>query len=170
MDESNSGAWPVVSPKLRPINTPENIAAFRDGRFNPSELQLTTHHHHINEKPTLVSLQQGDYITSLCLEKASGVGFVKPKNAHGRHRSGGQHHDLQRLSSRALGLTWGKDSVKLVGVGGDGGALGQSDQSIRLYLGGYMGDPKMATPFKGSFSHHCATVSDDGSNGAGHQA
>ena len=151
VDESNGGAWPVVSPKLHPINTPENIAAFRDGRFNPSELQLTTHYHHVNEKPTLVSLQQGDYITSLCLEKASGVGFVKPKNA--LVDTGAEVKIMiSETIATALGLMWGKDSVKLVGVGGDGGALGQSDQSIHLYLGGYMGNPKTVTPFKGSFS------------------
>ena len=79
------------------------------------------------------------------------TGFVKPNNA--LVDTGAEVKIMiSETIANALGLTWAKDSVKLVGVGGDGGSLGQSDQTIRLYLGGYMGNASKATPFAGSFS------------------
>ena len=119
--------------------------------FIQVKAQRKTHVRFMDEQPTLVSLEQGDIETSLCLANPSGTSFVKPSNA--LIDSGAEVKIMiSETIAKSLGLTWDKDSVKLVGIGGDGGALGQSDQSIRLFLGGYKGNAAKATPFTGCFS------------------
>ena len=145
------GNWPEVNPKLQPVNTPENIAAYHDGKFWHSEEQDASHRRFLGEEATLISLKQEETELSLCLGNVDGAGFVQPKNAL---IDGGAEVTIMisEQVARTLKLTWKAGAANLVGVGGTNDALGVSNQSIPVYLGAYAGNHQEATPFRGCFS------------------
>ena len=147
----SQNSWPAVDPKLGATNTPRNIAQFKNGSFHPTQAQHADHVRYTSQKSTLVSLKQEDDVTSLCLADAEGKRYVAPISV--KIDSGAEVKIMvSEAVANVLNLTWELGSATLVGVGGQGGCQGRSDQAIRVYLGGFDGDKRNASPYKGCFS------------------
>ena len=135
--DTNAGGdtWPEIDPALCPFIPVTTRAQYKRGSYVASKGEQRLWQHYFGRKATVVTLQQRHPATSLRLFSVNDERVLLPSSV--LVDSGAS---ILMLVSPAiateLGLTYEPNSATLVGVGGQGGALGRSRQKIRVCLGG----------------------------------
>ena len=141
---------PVVDPELAPLLPKELFSQFYARDYQPTQDQLHARDEFFNKNPRLVSLKQTDDVTSLHLFGPDGKTYATPGRVMVDTGA-----ELKMMISpdlaRKLGLTWTPGSAKVIGMGGDTGGDGYTNEKLVARLGGFKGDLDVG-PFQGCFS------------------
>ena len=145
-------SWPSIHPALRPFIPVTTRARYKRGAYKAGKGEQQLWHHYFGRKATVVTLQQQHPATSLRLFSIDDQRVLLPDSV--LVDSGASI--LMLISpgiAEELGLKYEPNSATLVGVGGQGGALGRSKRKIRVCLGGseHAGD-KSVSALQGCFT------------------
>ena len=141
---------PEVDPKLKAVIPSSIKKHFKHKEYAPSAAEMAQREAFFEKSPTLVSLLQKDCVTSLHLFSPDDLNYIRPRTVLVDTGAEVRVMISPKLATD-LGLTWTKDSAKLVGIGGLGGGDGYSKERINVRLGGFVGK-KGAGPADGCFA------------------
>jgi len=141
---------PQVDPKLKAVVPSSLRQHFKHKEYAPSAAEMAQREAFFEKSPTLVSLLQKDCVTSLHLFSPDDLNYVRPKTVLIDTGAEVRVMISPKLASD-LGMTWKKNSARLVGIGGLGGGDGYANERINVRLGGFTGK-KGAGPADGCFT------------------
>ena len=129
--------WPAVDPGLNPTITPETLARYKDGVYHSSPFEKQLHYDISSQEPTAISIVQNkkNSLTSVRVFSPDGK-RVMVVDSPMVDPGADVNVCLSRDAALELGLTWQPGSAPLIGVGGEGGSLGLSDQHVEIRIGG----------------------------------